>query len=173
MVIDQPIIMRNTYIDQIRPFIDRPFIKVLTGLRRCGKSSILRLLAFELESRGIPADKIIYINFESLEFIDILSVKALNTYIHEKTTDNDRYYLLLDEIQEVPGWEKVVNSLLVEQRFDMYVTGSNSRLLSSELATYIAGRYIQIKVKTLSFAEYLDFLSVYGKVPMEEFNVDE
>ena len=148
---------RELYIKKIRPYIDKPFIKVLTGIRRSGKSVILKLLKKEFLEKGILEDHIIYINFENLDYSDIDDAKKLDQYVKSKILDKDRYYLLLDEIQEVKGWERAINSLMASTNSDIYITGSNSKLLSSELATYIAGRYIEIKIYTLSFREYLEF----------------
>ena len=151
------IIPRNQYMQKILPYRDQPLIKVITGIRRCGKSAILSLFEAELLSTGVPASHIIQINFENLDYADIASAKELDRYVKDLMTDAGRYYVLLDEIQEVRDWEKAVNSLLADGRADLYLTGSNSRLLSSELATYIAGRYVEIPVQTLSFSEFLEF----------------
>lgn len=153
-------IKRELYLNQLYDYIDKPFIKVITGIRRCGKSSILLLLHDELHKRGITEKQIIYLNFESLELSDIDKAEVLYKYVKEKITDKKRYYLLLDEIQEVDSWEKAVNSFFVDFNTDIYITGSNSRMLSSELATYLAGRYVEIILYTLSFAEYLLFQQV-------------
>jgi len=150
-------IKREIYLNQLRDFVDKPFIKVITGLRRSGKSSILTLLSDEFLFNGIDESNIIFINFESFEFSDIDTSQKLYEYIQAKVVKNRRCYILLDEIQEVANWEKAVNSLLVDFNADIYITGSNSRLLSSELATYLAGRYIELHINTLSFAEYLLF----------------
>ncbi|MEN6489052.1 MAG: ATP-binding protein [Smithella sp.] len=153
-------IQRELYLKQIRPFIDKPFVKVLTGIRRCGKSSILMMVKDELQSSGVAPENILYINFENLDFSDLNTAEKLHSYVKKCMTGEGRYYILLDEIQEVKHWEKAVNSLLASTNTDLYITGSNSRLLSSELATYIAGRYIEIKINTLSFKEYLLFKEV-------------
>ncbi|AHF08791.1 ATP-binding protein [Dehalobacter restrictus] len=154
-------IQRDLYMKQIRPFIGKPFVKVLTGIRRCGKSSILMMLRDELQSKnGVAPENILYINFENLDFSDLNTAEKLHSYVKARMTGEGRYYILLDEIQEVKRWEKAVNSLLTGANSDLYITGSNSRLLSSELATYIAGRYIEIKINTLSFTEYLLFKEV-------------
>jgi len=150
-------ILRENYLQQIRPLINKPFIKVLTGIRRCGKSVILTQLIDLLRKSGILDSKIIYYNFESLAHIEIDGYLKLYTEIKTKITDNERYYILLDEIQEVKEWEKAVNSLLSDSNVDIYITGSNSKLLSSELSTYIAGRYVEFEISTLSFAEYILF----------------
>lgn len=163
-------IKRELYIDQLRNFIDKPVIKALTGVRRSGKSSILMLLRNELLSRGIPDPKIIYINFESLTYSEITDAMSFYKYIKSKIADDERYYLLFDEIQEVADWEKAINSFLVDFNVDIYITGSNSRLLSSELSTLIAGRYVEINVKTLSFSEYLVFQKYRDGIENSEIN---
>ena len=154
------VIQRELYLKQIRPFIGKPVVKVLTGIRRSGKSSILAMVAEELEKSGVGPENLIYINFENLDFAELDTAEKLHSHLKDRMRGEGRYYLLLDEIQEVKGWEKAVNSLLASANADLYITGSNSRLLSSNLATYIAGRYIEIKVSTLSFKEYLLFKEV-------------
>ncbi len=148
-------IKRDLYIDQLRAFIDKPLIKVITGIRRCGKSAMLLLLKEELLGKGVGSENIVHINFESFEHADLCEATKLYAYIKSKITKKQRYYILLDEIQEVKGWEKAVDAFLVDFNADLYITGSNSRLLSSELATYLAGRYVEIQMYTLSFLEYL------------------
>lgn len=161
-------IQRETYIKQLRQFINKPFIKILTGIRRSGKSSVLMLLKEELLLRGISEEQVIHINFESFEYLELQTAKKLYEFIKQQIKNNNQYYLLLDEIQEVADWEKAVNSFLVDFGADVYVTGSNSHLLSSELATYLAGRYVEIPIYTLSFAEYLQFRKHY--FPKEKHN---
>ena len=146
-------IRRDSYLNQLLEYIDKPYIKVITGIRRCGKSALLILLKEELVSRGVDQDQIIHLNFESLEISDTDNSVKLYKYIKERIKGKKRHYLLLDEIQEVESWEKAVNSFLLDFNADVYITGSNSRLLSSELATYLAGRYVEIHMFTLSFAE--------------------
>ncbi|HZK84967.1 MAG TPA: ATP-binding protein [Desulfosporosinus sp.] len=153
-------IKRELYLEQLRPFIDKPLIKVLTGIRRSGKSAILMMLQDELTQRGIDDENIVYINFESMEYTEIDNAKILYTFVKSKLTNKLKYYILLDEIQEVKSWEKAINSFLVDFNVDIYITGSNSHLLSSELATYIAGRYIEINVTPLSFQENLEFQKI-------------
>jgi hypothetical protein len=153
------VIKRDLYLNQIRDFIDKPIIKVITGIRRCGKSVILKLLKEELLNKQINEEQIIYLNFDSFEFSDIDKAEKLYTYVKERIKEKQRYYILLDEVQEVDSWEKAVNSFFVDFDSDIYITGSNSRLLSSELATYLAGRYVEIHLYTLSFSEYLQFKS--------------
>lgn len=151
---------RELYLNQIIDLIDKPLIKIITGIRRCGKSVFLALLYNELLKRGIDEKHIIHLNFESLELSEIDKAEVLYKFVRAKITDKKRYYLLLDEIQEVDSWEKSVNSFFVDLNADIYITGSNSRMLSSELATYLTGRYIEINLYTLSFAEYLHFKQV-------------
>lgn len=161
-------IKRDLYLNKLCDYIDKPLIKVITGIRRCGKSAILLLLRDELLKKGITEKRIIYLNFESLELSDIDKAEILYKYVKEKITDKKRYYLLLDEIQEVDSWEKAVNSFFADFNADIYITGSNSRMLSSELATYLTGRYVEINLYTLSFAEYLLFRQVRtGKNPVD------
>jgi hypothetical protein len=150
-------IKRELYLNQLRDFIDKPFIKVIAGLRRSGKSSIIMMLRDELLSKGIRESNIIYINFESFEYSEVDTADKLYKFVKTKIDNKERYYILLDEIQEVTSWEKAVNSFLVDFNSDIYITGSNSRLLSSELATYLSGRYVEFKIHPLSFAESLLF----------------
>jgi predicted AAA+ superfamily ATPase len=156
-------VKRDYYLRELEPFINKPFIKVLTGIRRCGKSSVLLLLMDEFRRKGAPEDQVIYINFDNLEHGGLRNSQALYSHVKGKMSGNGPYYILLDEIQEVESWEQAVNSLLLDKRADIYITGSNSRLLSSELATYIAGRYVEFRIKPLSFGEFLRFREVYGK----------
>jgi len=154
-------IARPTYIAQLIPFIDKPQIKILTGIRRSGKSTVLLLLKDELLARGVKKEQIISINFESFAYAHLLTATNLYQYIKNEVKASGKFYLLLDEIQEVEDWEKAVNSFLVDFDVDIYLTGSNSHLLSSELATFLAGRYVEIPVYTLSYREFLDFRKNY------------
>ncbi|HQO32498.1 MAG TPA: ATP-binding protein [Chitinophagales bacterium] len=154
-------IARTTYLDQLREFIDKPQIKIITGIRRSGKSSTLLLLKNELLQKAVAIEQIVYVNLESFTFSELRTAEKLYMYIAEKIQKGRKTYLLLDEIQEVVQWEKAINSLQVDFDVDIYLTGSNSHLLSSELATYLAGRYVEIPVFTLSFAEYLQFRAAY------------
>lgn len=150
-------ILRPEYLDALRTCRDVPLVKILAGIRRCGKSTILEMLKEELLDDGIPADHIISMRYTSENFDEGMTSKEMYLGIKERLTDDARYYLLLDEVQEINGWEKAVNSLLEDANTDIYVTGSNSRLMSGEISTYLTGRYISIPVYTLSFAEYLTF----------------
>ena len=154
-------ILRPNYIDALIPFVDKPQIKIITGIRRSGKSVVLALLKEELLQRGVKEEQIITINFESFTYIELTNAKNLYVFIKEKLINTHKYYLLLDEIQEVEDWEKAVNSFIVDFDVDVYLTGSNSHMLSSELATYLAGRYVEIPVFTLSYREFLDFRKHY------------
>ena len=151
---------RDLYLQRIIPFIDKPFIKVITGLRRSGKSALLELIKEELLTKGRNENNIIYLNFESLSNNAYTDVLSLYTYVKTQLLNNEKYYLFFDEIQEVNEWEKAVNSFLVDFNVDIYITGSNSHLLSSELATYITGRYVEFQIQTLNFNEYLEFSEV-------------
>jgi uncharacterized protein len=156
---------RVNALKQIEPFIDKPFIKVITGIRRCGKSSILLLLANHLKEKKISSEQIIFINFEDMEYAELNTAPKLHKFIKAQMKTKKKYYIFLDEIQEVQNWEKAVNSLLQGKNADIYITGSNSKLLSSELSTYIAGRYVEFQIKPLSFEEFREF---NGKTSVEK-----
>ena len=151
---------RNDYLNKLINFKDKSLIKVITGIRRCGKSSLLTLYEEYLIDNQVDKEYIVRMNFESFEFNEILEYKQLYKYIKDKIKSKDKkHYILLDEIQQVASWEKAINSLLVDFNVDIYLTGSNAYLLSSELVTYLTGRYVEIKMQPLSFKEYLDFLN--------------
>ncbi|MDR3062938.1 MAG: ATP-binding protein [Methanobrevibacter sp.] len=151
-------IKRELYLDKIKPYMNKDIIKVLTGVRRCGKSTILKQIVGELKENGVKEENIILINLELQKYFNVKNIRQLDKLIKSKTSkNNDRKYLLLDEIQDVNQWEKLVNSYLAEDKFDIYITGSNAKLLSGELATYITGRYIEIKIYPFSFNEFLEY----------------
>lgn len=150
-------ILRPDYIEAVKPFMDAPLVKILTGVRRCGKSTIFEMIRQELLERGIPEDHIIMKKYTEMDIPDTITAKQMYDELVSRVEDDKRYYFLLDEIQEIKGWEKAVNSLLEGMDADIYVTGSNSKLMSSEISTYLTGRYISIPVFTLSFREYLEF----------------
>ena len=150
-------IIRTQYMNVLKTYRDVPLVKILAGIRRCGKSTILDMLREDLLQSGIAADHIISMRYTSEDFNDKMTDKDMYNGIKNQMTDNERYYLLLDEVQEIDGWEKAVNSLLENANTDIYVTGSNSKLMSSEISTYLTGRYISIPVYTLSFSEYFEF----------------
>ncbi len=158
-------ISRTAYITQLLKLVDKPFIKVITGIRRSGKSTLLKLLSAELLKRKVKAENIIYISFESIENADIDTARKLYGVVKKRMNNSRKYYVLLDEIQEVDGWEKAINAMFADLNVDIYITGSNSKLLSSELSTYIAGRYVEMQVLPLSFAEYLLFKNVPQTMP--------
>lgn len=150
-------INRPLYMDKIMVYVDTPFVKVLTGIRRSGKSTIMKMIMDKLENeRHIPKENIISMRFDSMEYEDMTAKQMFET-IKAGLSDQGRTYLFLDEVQEISGWEKVVNSFLGEYDVDIYVTGSNSRMMSSEIATYLTGRYVSFQVYPLSFEEYLAF----------------
>ena len=150
-------ILRPDYIEAVKPFMDAPLVKILTGVRRCGKSTIFEMIRQELLERGIPEDHIVMKKYTEMDIPDTITAKQMYDELVSRVEDDKRYYFLLDEIQEIKGWEKAVNSLLEGMNADIYVTGSNSKLMSSEISTYLTGRYISIPVFTLSFREYLEF----------------
>ena len=157
---------RDEYIKQIVPFIDKDVIKVLTGIRRSGKSVMLKLLMEELKNRGINENQFIYINFENLKYRNLKNYERLYDFILNKVDDKYKsYYIFLDEIQEVEEWERCVNSLRVDEdfKFDIYITGSNAKLLSGELSTYLAGRYIEFVVYPFSFKEFFEIMKEKNK----------
>ena len=166
-------INRSLYINKIKAFIDKPFIKVITGIRRSGKSSILQLLKSEIIQRGVEEQQVLFINFESFNYAEIKTGDHLYAYVKKQLISGKRYYILLDEIQEVSGWEKAVNSFVLDFNADVYITGSNSHLLSSELATFLAGRYVEFQIQTLTFRESISFNNEWqnGKYSrLEKFN---
>lgn len=146
-------IKRKEYLKQLLSWKDKNIIKVLTGIRRCGKSTILKLYQEYLLNNGIDPSQIISINFEELEYEDLQDYKKLYQYIKDRLVENKMMYIFLDEIQNVPSYEKVVDSLHVKENIDIYITGSNSYIFSGQLATYLSGRYIEIPVLPLSFKE--------------------
>ena len=157
---------RDEYIKKIVPFIDKDVIKVLTGIRRSGKSVMLKLLMEELKNRGINENQFIYINFENLKYRKLNNYERLYDFILNKVDDKYKsYYIFLDEIQEVEEWERCVNSLRVDEdfKFDIYITGSNAKLLSGELSTYLAGRYIEFVVYPFSFKEFFEIMKEKNK----------
>lgn len=163
-------ITRTLYIDVLKKYRNVPLVKLLAGIRRCGKSTILEMLRDDLIVDGISKDHIIEMRYTSEMFAEGMTHREMYDDIKKKMTDGERYYLLLDEVQEIDGWEKAVNSLLEDRETDIYVTGSNSKLMSGEISTYLSGRYIQIPVYTLSFAEYLDFKKASPKSQKELLN---
>lgn len=154
-------IERPLYLDKIMPFVDTPFVKILTGVRRCGKSTILKMIIKKLkEEKHVDDEQILNYRFDSMEYED-MTTKELYLELKSKILQSKKTYLFLDEIQEIEGWEKVVNTLASDFDVDIYITGSNSRMMSSEISTYLTGRYITFHIYTLSFEEYLTFKKSY------------
>lgn len=158
-------ITRELYLEKLRPFMDTPVVKVFTGVRRCGKSVLLELVQDELRQKGISTANILALNFESAADTRVRSCQSVLEAVsaQKKAAGTGRLYLFFDEIQELDGWETLVNSLLIDIDVDIYLTGSNARMLSGELATYLAGRYVEIKIHPFSFAEVVSLLSQGGR----------
>ena len=150
-------INRPNYVDAVRPFIDQPLVKILAGIRRCGKSTIFEMLKEDFLRRGVSMDHIICKRYTEMDIPENITAKQMYDELTAAMLGKGHCYLLLDEIQEIDGWEKAVNSLLESTDADIYVTGSNSKLMSGEISTYLTGRYVSIPVYTLSFKEYLAF----------------
>ena len=156
-------INRPMYVDKIMRYADAPFVKILTGIRRCGKSTILKMIMRELQKRGAADEQIVSYRFDSMEY-EGMSAKEMFSDIKGRLCNGKKTYLFLDEVQEIKNWEKVINSLAADYDVDIYVTGSNSRMMSSEIETYLTGRYIAFRIYTLSFSEYLTFKKTYSEV---------
>lgn len=150
-------ILRPDYIKAVEPYIDAPLVKILSGVRRCGKSTILEMIQNELKNRGIEEDKIISKRYTEMDVDENYTSKEMYAELKNLIANKGRCYLFIDEPQEVDNWEKVINSLFESEDVDIYITGSNSKLMSSEISTYLTGRYVSINCYTLSFKEYLNF----------------
>lgn len=157
-------IYRPKYVDKIMAYVDLPFVKILTGVRRCGKTTILKMITEKLKTeRNIPEERILSYRFDSMLYED-MTAKEMYKDISGKLSSDSRTYIFLDEVQEIEGWERVVNSLASDYDVDIFVTGSNSRMMSSEISTYLTGRYVSFRIYTLSFEEYLDFTASYREL---------
>lgn len=165
-------IKREKYLSQMRNFYDKDLIKVITGIRRCGKSVLLKQIIDELKEQGIDNEHIIYINFENIKFANITDYMRLNEYIEPKFTDEDKYYLFFDEIQVVKDWEKLIASYKATLNVSIFITGSNSKLLSGELATLLTGRYVAFKMAPFTFKEVVELKKLKSKedIKNEFFN---
>lgn len=150
------ILKRKTYLDQLWQLKDLRFIKIVSGVRRCGKSTLLKIFASKLRENGISEEQIIEINFEDLSFEELADYRKLNQFILEKTGEAKKYYLFLDEIQQVKNFQKVVDSLHLRRNIDIYLTGSNSSLLSGEMATLLTGRFVEVRMLPLSLREFYE-----------------
>lgn len=163
-------IKRDLYLKKIDDFIDTDFIKVLTGIRRCGKTSIMQDIIDELKNKGIKEENIVYISFESLEYNKIENFNQLNEVIMNKVKElNGKFYLFFDEIQNVSEWERSINAFRVSFDCDIFITGSNSKLLSSELSTLLSGRFIEIKIYPFSFKEYLQYMNEIKGIELNKY----
>ena len=161
---------RPMYINEIMAYADTPFVKIITGIRRCGKSTILKMIMEKMHNeRGIPKEQLVSYHFDSMEYED-MTAKQMYEELKSKLCDKGKTYFFLDEIQEIDNWERAVNSLSSDFDVDIYVTGSNSRMMSSEISTYLTGRYVTFRIYTLSFSEYLDFKSHYA--PLEDCRME-
>lgn len=181
-------IFRTKYIEKIKKFIDKPIVKILTGMRRVGKSTILNIIKDQV-LKDVPDENKIYMNFESFEFFDIKDANALKDYLSEKLKDKEgKVYFFFDEIQLVKDWEKVVNGLRVSHNCDIYITGSNSKLISGDLATLLAGRYVEFEIQPFTFDEFSEiyrssnlsreelfqkFIKIGGMPGLKYFNLEE
>lgn len=165
-------IYRESYIKELQAFKDKKIIKVITGLRRSGKSTLLKMFIDKLLKEGVNQNQIQYLNFELMKYDSIRDYKALYNLLRDMFIEGKKNYLFLDEIQQVNGWEKTVNSLMLEYDVDIYITGSNAYLLSSELATLIAGRYVEIKMLPLSFKEYYSYFHSLSSKGKDELFID-
>lgn len=161
-------VIRERYLKLIRPFYNQELIKVLIGIRRSGKSVILKQIMDELKETNIDDSHIIYINFEDYDYEEYTEPKKLNNYVKDKIIDDKKYYIFFDEIQNVDEWEKVVNSLRATQNTSIFITGSNSDLLSSDLATHIAGRYVSFKITPFTFGEVCKLLNIVNNRDIED-----
>ena len=149
-------VKRTEYLDELKKWQDKDVIKVVTGIRRCGKSTLLALFQEELKLSGITEDQILSLNFENIAYESLLNYKALYRYVAARLHKTKTTYVFLDEIQMVPDFQKAVDSLYIQKNIDLYITGSNAYLLSGELATLLSGRYVEINLLPLSFAEYAE-----------------
>ena len=161
-------IIREKYLSKIRPFYDQDLIKVIMGIRRCGKSVLLLQIINEIKEKGIEEKQIIYINFENEDYNFIKNDIDLHNYIKEKITNKEKYYLFFDEIKNVKDWEKTINSFKASKNVSIFITGSNSDLLSGELATHLAGRYVSFKIYPLTFSEVCKLKNITEKNDIEE-----
>ncbi|MCI9107741.1 MAG: ATP-binding protein [Lachnospiraceae bacterium] len=162
-------VKRERYLQRIRSFYDSEMVKVITGIRRCGKSTLMQQIIAEIQQRNVADDHIIYINFESYKFRKISNPDALYEYVENKIKDNKKYYLFIDEIQNVPEFELVINSFRATHNISIFITGSNSKLLSGELATHLSGRTLSFRIMPFCFKEFAAFYEEKGEhIPSEQ-----
>ena len=162
-------IIRKEYLSRLLAWKDEQVIKVVTGIRRCGKSTLLKQFQEHLLEEGVSQEQIISINFEDLDYEDLLDYKALYAYIKERLCPDKMTYIFLDEIQKVDSFQKAVDSLFIKENTDIYITGSNAYLLSGDLATLLTGRYVEISMLPLSFAEYLECSGETGEQALASY----
>ncbi len=162
-------VKRERYLQRIRPFYDSEMVKVITGIRRCGKSTLMQQIIAEIQQRNVADDHIIYINFENYKFRKISNPDALYEYVENRIKDNKKYYLFIDEIQNVPEFELVINSFRATHNISIFITGSNSKLLSGELATHLSGRTLSFRIMPFCFKEFAAFYEEKGEhIPSEQ-----
>lgn len=161
-------IKREKYLKRIRGFYDQDLIKVITGIRRAGKSTLLKQIINELKDSGVSSKQIIYINFEDIEMSFIKDCMDLNEYIKKQIKNDEKYYLFFDEIQNIINWEKAINSFKATKNVSIFITGSNSNLLSGELATLLSGRYVSFKIQPFSFKEVCELKNIKSKEEIEK-----
>lgn len=165
-------VIREKYLSKIRPFYEQDLIKVITGIRRCGKSVILMQIVDELKQKGVKESQIIYMNFEFEDYSFIENDKDLHNYINERIITSEKYYLFFDEIQNIKNWEKAVNSFKASKNVSIFITGSNSDMLSGELATYLAGRYVSFNIYPFTFKEICKFKNITDMAEKEKLFID-
>ena len=160
---------RKEYLERLAQWKDEQVIKVITGIRRCGKSTLLLQYQTWLKANGVSAEQIVSVNFEELEYEELLDYRKLYEYLKNHLCVGKKTYIFLDEIQKVAAFEKVVDSLYVKPDIDIYITGSNAYMLSSDLATLLTGRYVEIKMLPLSFTEFLDITALDTEQGLAEY----
>ena len=165
-------VIRENYLSKIRPFYEQDLIKVIMGIRRCGKSVLLKQIIDELKTNGIKESQIIYINFEFEDYSFIKNDMDLHNYIKEKILNNEKYYLFFDEIQNITNWEKAINSFKASMNVSIFITGSNSDLLSGELATHLSGRYVSFRIAPFTFKEVCYLKGIKDNKEYEELFLD-
>ena len=153
-------VIRTQYLERLRPFYDSELVKVITGIRRCGKSTILRQVIAEIKENGIEDSHIVYINFEDYKYHKLTDADAFYEYVEQKIVDESKYYLFFDEIQNVNNFELVVNSFRATHNVSIFITGSNSKLLSGELATHLSGRTVSLRVLPFNFMEFCQYKDI-------------
>lgn len=159
-------IKRSQYLNKVRPFINKPVIKVITGIRRCGKSTLLSQIMDELTESGVNPNQIISINKELYEFDWIKTYHQLHKYVSSKTVKGKQpVYVFIDEVQEIEQWEMAINSLLAEKKYDVFISGSNAHLFSSELSTLLSGRYVEFRMNTFNYIEFREIIATNQKIP--------